>query len=126
MSQTMGVAKWMQRFGVSWLRLKKPAHIHISRFSRSGCRWIERDGPIAWPPLSPNLNLFDFFLWDYFRSLLYEAILATVEDRADCIVVASADIASTSYLFERVQQSFVHWCRLYYKLRGCNLEHLLR
>ena len=30
-------------------------------------RWIGRDGPIAWPPRSPDLTPADFFLWPYLK-----------------------------------------------------------
>jgi hypothetical protein len=26
-------------------------------------RWVGLDGPIQWPPLSPNITPLDFFLW---------------------------------------------------------------
>ena len=34
-------------------------------------RWIGRDGPVPWPPRSPDLNMLDFFLWRYLKSLVY-------------------------------------------------------
>ena len=30
-------------------------------------RWIERDGPIPWPPRLPDITPLDFFLWDYVK-----------------------------------------------------------
>ena len=30
-------------------------------------RWIERDGPIPWPPRFPDITPLDFFLWDYVK-----------------------------------------------------------
>jgi hypothetical protein len=34
-------------------------------------KWIVRDGPIAWPPRSPDLTPLDFFLWGYLKSKVY-------------------------------------------------------
>lgn len=34
-------------------------------------RWIGRGGPIAWPPRSPDLNPVDFFVWGYYKELVY-------------------------------------------------------
>jgi len=33
--------------------------------------WIGRGGPIPWPPPSPDLSPLDFFLWGYFKNLVY-------------------------------------------------------
>ncbi|KYQ47796.1 hypothetical protein ALC60_13171, partial [Trachymyrmex zeteki] len=30
-------------------------------------RWIGRGGPVAWPPLSPDINVLDFFVWGYIK-----------------------------------------------------------
>lgn len=38
---------------------------------RFGIRWIGRGGPIAWPPRSPDLNPIDFFVWGYYKELVY-------------------------------------------------------
>jgi hypothetical protein len=31
-------------------------------------RWIGRDGPMPWPPRSPDITPLDFFLWGYVKS----------------------------------------------------------
>ena len=33
-------------------------------------RWIGRGGPITWPARSPDLNVLDFFVWGYIKSLI--------------------------------------------------------
>jgi len=33
--------------------------------------WIGRDGPIPWPPRSPDLSPLDFFLWRYIKNTVY-------------------------------------------------------
>ena len=35
-------------------------------------RWIGRDGPIKWPPRSPDLSVNDFWLWGYVRDNVYK------------------------------------------------------
>jgi hypothetical protein len=35
-------------------------------------RWIDRSGPIAWPPRSPDLTPLDFFLWGYVKNIVYQ------------------------------------------------------
>ena len=34
-------------------------------------RWIGRDGPISWPPRSPDITPLDFFLWGYVKDIVY-------------------------------------------------------
>ncbi|GFU48996.1 uncharacterized protein TNCV_2332901 [Trichonephila clavipes] len=84
----------------------KPRLVGENR-DNSSRRWIGRGGPIARPPHSPSLNPFDFFFWGHLKALVYETLVAIVEDLTTRIVVTSADIASTPDLFERIRQYFV-------------------
>lgn len=34
--------------------------------------WIGNNGPIRWPPRSPDLTVLDYFLWGYLKSLVYD------------------------------------------------------
>jgi hypothetical protein len=36
-------------------------------------RWIGRDGSIAWPPRTPDLNPLNFYLWFFLKSLVYSS-----------------------------------------------------
>jgi hypothetical protein len=33
--------------------------------------WIGRDGPMPWPPISPDITPLDFFLWGYVKSNVF-------------------------------------------------------
>jgi hypothetical protein len=35
-------------------------------------KWIGRDGPIAWPPRSPDLTPLEIFLWGYVKNIVYK------------------------------------------------------
>jgi hypothetical protein len=37
-------------------------------------RWLDRDGPLAWPPRPPNITPLDFFLWGYVKDKVYATI----------------------------------------------------
>ncbi|GFW55018.1 uncharacterized protein TNCV_2786331 [Trichonephila clavipes] len=87
-------------------------------------RWVEFGRPAVWPPHSPNLNTFDFFIFGQLKSLAHETFVATVEIFMAWIVVASVDITSTPNLFEIVLHSFVCLCRLCYDLSGSMLSQL--
>ncbi|KAJ4436866.1 hypothetical protein ANN_16998 [Periplaneta americana] len=45
------------------------------RVSRYPSRWIDRGGPIAGPPRSPDLNPLDFYLWDHLKELMTDVAL---------------------------------------------------
>lgn len=34
--------------------------------------WIGRNGPLPWPPRSPDITPLDFFLWAFAKDLLYQ------------------------------------------------------
>jgi hypothetical protein len=34
-------------------------------------KWIDRAGPIAWPPRSPDLTSLDCFLWGHLETVVY-------------------------------------------------------
>jgi len=34
-------------------------------------RWIGRDGPTPWPPRSPDITPFDFFLWGFVKDKVF-------------------------------------------------------
>ena len=35
-------------------------------------RWLGRDGPVTWPPRSPDLTPLDYYLWGHMKTLVYE------------------------------------------------------
>jgi hypothetical protein len=49
-------------------------------------RWIGRDGPIAWPPCSPDLNPLHFYLRGHLKSLVYSTPVDDVETLQNQIV----------------------------------------
>jgi hypothetical protein len=42
-------------------------------------RWLGRDGPIAWPPRSPDITPLHFFLWGYVKDKVYATKVTGVE-----------------------------------------------
>ena len=93
-----------------WFQHKRaPTHFHRNApqylnnaFSK---RWMESNGPTAWPPSSPDMTPFDFFLWGYLKSLIYKT---PVESEMDLVarmdIVAEGKIEENPRFFERVRQ----------------------
>lgn len=43
-------------------------------------RWIGRNGPIPWPPRSPDLTILDFFVWGTMKELVYSTPVRSLDD----------------------------------------------
>ncbi|GFY24270.1 uncharacterized protein TNCV_1013191 [Trichonephila clavipes] len=106
-NQTRRVAKRMWGFGASYFR-----------------KYIGRGGPVDWSLHSPDLSPLEFF-WGHLKSVVYEALVAVVEDLTVQIYEALADIDITRNLFESDRQSFLRRCRLCYNLHSRNFEQFL-
>lgn len=48
-------------------------------------RWIGRDGPIAWPARSPDLNPCDYYLWSKIKSTVYRGNMMIREEALTAI-----------------------------------------
>lgn len=55
-------------------------------------RWIGRDGPIPWPPRSPDVTPCDFFLWGCIKDRVYRTPVRDLDDLKARIVLAVAHI----------------------------------
>lgn len=50
--------------------------------------WIGRDGPIPWPPRSPDLTPLDFYVWGRAKELVYATEVETRDDLVQRIEAA--------------------------------------
>ncbi|KAJ4434108.1 hypothetical protein ANN_16428 [Periplaneta americana] len=93
------------------------APAHFSRTARRYLdrrfpdRWIGRDGAIAWPPRSPDLNPLDFYVWGHLKSLVYSSPVPDLESLRNRIVACSEDIRNTPGVWDRVRRSMRHRCQ---------------
>ena len=59
--------------------------VHTSRIVKDflnqkyGNQWISRNGPIQWPPRSPDLNPVDYFIWGRAKELVYTEEILNIE-----------------------------------------------
>ena len=55
-------------------------------------RWIGRQGPITWPPRSPDLTPLHFYLWGHMKSLVYTVSSINEKDLVNKIMDAATAI----------------------------------
>ena len=55
-------------------------------------RWMGRDGPMLWPPRSPDLTPLDFFLWGYVKDIVYRTPVPNIDELIMRITAAVANI----------------------------------
>ena len=55
-------------------------------------RWIGRDGPISWPPRSPDITPLNFFLWGYVKDIVHRTKVHDITDLKQRISNAIATI----------------------------------
>lgn len=70
-------------------------------------RWIGRNGPISWPPRSPDCNPCDFYLWGYMKSLVFKTEVNTVEELRERIENAAEIIRGKRSLLTACTESWV-------------------
>jgi hypothetical protein len=42
-------------------------------------RWVGRDEPIPWPPLSPYITYLDLFMWGYVKDIIYKTPVTSLD-----------------------------------------------
>jgi hypothetical protein len=52
-----------------------------------GC-WVGHDGPIPWPPRSPDITPLDSFLWRYVKDIVYKTHVISFDELKLRIVAA--------------------------------------
>ncbi|XP_076246520.1 histone-lysine N-methyltransferase SETMAR-like [Calliopsis andreniformis] len=87
-------------------------------------RWIGRSGSIPWPPRSPDLNPFDFFLWGYIKQKVYAVEIDSENTLRDRIISAFAEVRAER-IVQRVHLSLIRRARQCIETGGDVFEHLL-
>lgn len=93
MPAVMSLQNWEE---CVWQQDGAPPHwaLSVRAYLREqfGENWIGRDGPIAWPPRSPDLTPCDFFLWGHLKDLVFRTMPKTLPDLRQQIVTCSRQI----------------------------------
>lgn len=80
-------------------------------------RWFGRNGPLRWPPRSPDMNPLDYFLWGHMKTIVYRTDVENAEDLQQRILAAGEEIRNTPGVFERVRSNF------HRRLEACMQAH---
>ncbi|KAJ8893016.1 hypothetical protein PR048_005597 [Dryococelus australis] len=67
----VGLVFFAENTVTSIVYLEMLEHFVLPQLQHFPGRWIGRDGPISWPPWSPNLTSLDFFMWGYVKDIVY-------------------------------------------------------
>ncbi|GFX07253.1 transposable element Tc3 transposase [Trichonephila clavipes] len=97
---------WFQQDGATCHTARATIHLLKDTF---GDRLISRFGPVHWPPRSCDLTPLNYFLWGYFKSLVYADKPQTLDHLEDNISRFIADIrlmlSSKESMLENVGKS---------------------
>jgi len=85
-------------------------------------RWIGRDGPIIWPPRSPDLNVLDFFVWGHIKNLIEHWPDGTEQEVHEAIVAFDA---ITPDMAHRATRNIIQRAEICVREEGRHFEQFL-
>lgn len=106
-----------------------PAHnsIQVKEYLNEtfGNLWIGTNGPVQWPPRSPDLTPMDFFLWGYIKNEVYKNTYHNIE-------ALQFSVRNALYSINRMQfqnttrRGVLKRVNLCIQENGSTIEHLIR
>lgn len=88
-------------------------------------RWIGRNGPIAWPARTPDLNSCDFFLWGHMKSVVYRTPVINAADLQQRIMTVADSIRNDVEILASVRGSLMRRARACIRADGAHFEQFL-
>ena len=85
-------------------------------------RWIGRGGPVGWPPRSPDLTPFDYYLWGHMKSLVYSNNPQTRDHLIQCIMTAAQSIRDDPGTLQRATSSIIRRAEMCCEAAGGHFE----
>lgn len=104
-----------------------PAHNHHDVYELLNRRfrnnWIATNGPVQWPPRSPDITPLDFFLWGHVKDETYKQRYNTVEELQDRItaIITTIDGRTICKAVKSIQKRLTKCV----EQQGNIFEHLL-
>jgi hypothetical protein len=86
---------------------------------------MDREGPPAWPPRSPDLNPLNFCLWGHLKTRVYAGPVDNEEALHHRIMDACRTIRNCPSTFERMRRSMMRRVEACVESRGGHFELLL-
>ena len=88
-------------------------------------RWLDRGGPVAWAPRSPDLTPLDYYLWGHMKTLVYETKVYSRAALRDRIFAAAEHIRNHPENIASATQSLLMRAENYIATGGGHFEQLL-
>ena len=85
-------------------------------------RWIGNNGPINWPPRSPDLTPLDFSIWGSIKNQVYKTIPLDVDDLKRKIQAACYKISPR--MLQNIQLRVIENARSCLRNNGGHFQHL--
>jgi len=82
---------WLQQDGAPPHNANMVKHYLNQHFPQ---RWLGTNGPLQWPPRSPDLTPLDFFLWGYLKNNVYAEQSTSLDDLKERITSACKTVTS--------------------------------
>jgi hypothetical protein len=73
-------------------------------------KWIGRNGTVAWPPRSPNLNPVDLYIWGHVKNEVYCTLVTNVDELWERIVATFDAIRKRPGQLERDLMRLLNRC----------------
>lgn len=86
-------------------------------------KWIGVNGPVRWPPRSPDLTPVDNFLWGYIKTIVFRTVPETRQELEQKVINAFRTI--TEDMLHRVAEGTLRRINLCLENQGGHFEHLL-
>jgi hypothetical protein len=83
-------------------------------------RCVGRDRPIPWPPRSPDITLLDFFLWGYFKDIVYKTSVTSLDELKLRIVAAIETV--TPQMLENTWREIEYRLHILCDKKGAHVE----
>jgi hypothetical protein len=90
-----------------------------------GRKWIGRNGPVKWPPRSPDLTPADFFLWGWMKAIVYSKRINTQEELRNRITEAAETMKNTPNVMRRARKEWIRRAKTCIDKNGGHFEQLL-
>lgn len=88
-----------------------------------GDQWLGTNGPIRWPPRSPDLTPLDFFFWGFVKNEIYKTRSNTVEELREKFEAAIRNIRNVHIM--NAVRGVSRRCRQCIANNGRQFEHLM-